>query len=179
MICPFCDFENIEGVDQCERCQADLAHLQGGENLCYIEHDLLHRPLGELAVRDYLEVTPETSVADTVRRMNEGGHHCALIVSDKRLAGIFTERDVLIKLAGCGELPSDRPISDLMVEQPTTLSRTDTVALALNRMMVRGYRHIPVVDGDGNLAGVVSVRDILRYLVERHGRDLNVASAGS
>ena len=60
----------------------------------------------------------------------------------------------------------ERPISQFMTADPVTLETNDKIAFALHKMNVGGYRHIPILF-DGKLAGVISIRDILRYLAER------------
>ncbi len=166
MQCPFCNYDNIEGVDQCERCNAALTDLADLEKKSEIELDLLRRPLGDLIAQDYATVPPDLSVRKVVQRLHDGGHHCAVVLKDDRIVGIFTERDILQKLADQFDARAESPVSDYMTPDPDTLRVGDPVAFGLNRMMVRGYRHIPVLK-DGKLAGVVSVRDILGYLVNR------------
>jgi CBS domain-containing protein len=174
MQCPFCNSDNIEGVDQCARCGVDLSNASGLEERSEIELDLLHRPLGELMERlprrgqDHATVQPDLPVRDVVLRLNQDGHHCAIVLDGEKIAGIFTERDVLNKLAHRFEAAAGEPVSDYMTPQPATLQADDPVAFGLNRMMIGGYRHIPIVR-EGKLAGVVSVRDILGYLLDRFG----------
>ena len=60
----------------------------------------------------------------------------------------------------------ERPISQFMTPDPVTLETNDKIAFALHKMNVGGYRHVPILF-DGKLAGVISIRDILRYLTER------------
>lgn len=168
MKCPLCNHENIEGADQCARCHADLVDPDDLEERSDIERDLLRRPFGELAAHDYDVVSPELSVRQVVRRLNEHGHHCAIVLAGDEISGIFTERDILYKLADRFEARADAPVSEYMTPHPETLSYDDPVAFGLNRMMVGGYRHIPV-KREGKLAGVVSVRDILGYMLHRFG----------
>ena len=59
-----------------------------------------------------------------------------------------------------------RPISQFMTADPVTLETSDKIAYALHKMNVGGYRHMPILF-EGKLAGVISIRDILRYLTER------------
>ena len=168
MICPFCDCDNLAGVEQCARCHADLTNLDDPSSAADIERDLLHRPLGELAVRDCVEVSPDTLVREIIRQLNEGGYHCAIVTSDGQIVGIFTERDILNKIADRFDEHAEEPVIYHMTANVETLGRDDPVAFALNRMMVGGFRHIPIVD-HGKPAGVVSVRDILAYLVDHFG----------
>ncbi len=62
---------------------------------------------------------------------------------------------------------ADRPISEVMTVNPATLKSRDKIAYALHRMNVGGFRHVPILDDDGRLMGVISIRDILSYLTER------------
>ena len=166
MECPFCAFENIDGVAQCAHCGVDLADLDALKDKSDIELDLLHRPLGDLAEDDYATVTPDVSVREVVRRLNDNDQHCAVVVEGRKIVGIFTERDILNKLVDQFEARGDDPVRDHMTSAPATLRFDDPIAFGLNRMTVGGYRHIPI-ERDGKLAGVVSVRHILGYLVDR------------
>ncbi len=176
MLCPFCSYDNIEGVDSCNRCNVDLSDMQGLADASDIERDLLDRPLSQLASVSYVEVGPSDTVRATVSKWGKDGFHCALIVSDGSLAGIFTERDLLFKLANDFETLADQPISTFMTPNPETLTHDAPVAFALNKMMVGGYRHIPIVQGE-KLVGMVSVRDILGYMVDRFGDVLSAVSS--
>lgn len=167
MECPFCSIDNIPGVDQCACCCADLTDPAAMEEVrTPLERDLLCRPLGDLAVPSYAVIGPNVPVRDAVRALIQTRHPCAIVVDRDRIVGIFTERDVLMRLAGPFDTMTDAPISDYMTTDPETLRHTDAVVFGLNRMMVGGYRHIPI-ERDGKLYGVVSVRDVLKYLVQR------------
>ena len=166
MQCPFCGHENIQGVDQCAQCGVDLADLDTHKDKSKIELDLLHRPLGELMAHDYITVAPELPVREVIRRLNEESQHCAIVHDGDKISGILTERDILNKLAHRFEARADDPVRDHMTPDPETLQFNDPVAFGLNRMMVGGYRHIPI-ERDGKLAGVVSVRHIISYMVDR------------
>ena len=166
MLCPFCNSENIEGVDHCDCCNAALTNIADLEEMSGIELDLLRRPLGELVAQDFVTVSPETSIRDVVTQLNNGKHHCAIVLDGDRVAGIFTERDILNKIADRFDTICDSSVSQHMTSNPATLNFDDPVAFGLNRMMVGGYRHIPVLR-DAKLEGVVSVRDILGYLLQR------------
>lgn len=168
MQCPFCNHDNIEGLDQCAQCNADLADVDSVKEESDIELDLLRRPLGDLVAQDYATASPDLTVGEVVRLLNDNGQHCAIILEGDRIAGIFTERDILQKIAGQFDRRADAPVARYMTPNPATLQYDDPVAFGLNRMMIGGYRHIPIVR-DGKLAGVVSVRAILGYLAGRCG----------
>ena len=168
MICPHCAHENIDGLDQCAECGADLTGVDEGDRGQDIERDLLTRPLGALVAHDYAEVSPDTTVRAAVERLSKGGGYCAVVVDEGKITGIFTERDILQRLADGFDDRADHPVSQYMTPHPETLREQDPVAFGLNRMMVGGYRHIPI-ENNGTLVGVVSVRDILHYLAEQFG----------
>ena len=165
MNCPFCNHKNIPGVDECAHCDGGLAGFNESDSASEIERDLLHRSLGEILAHDYIEVRPTDSVRDVVNRLNESGSHCAFVVDESKLVGIFTERDVLNKIARDYSQSADNAVSEFMTAHPVALKHDEPIVFGLNRMVAGDYRHIPIFK-DGKLTGVVSVRDILRYMVE-------------
>ena len=81
------------------------------------------------------------------------------------VVGIFTERDYLDKIARNGAA-CDGPIDDLMTADPQVLSPDETIDVAIRWMTRGGYRHLPVVDAEGRLVGLVSTTHIVQYLAE-------------
>ncbi len=178
MECPFCSIANIPGVDQCECCGADLTNPAAMEEVrTPLERDLLCHTLGDLAIQNYAVIAPDVPARDAVRTLIQTGHPCAIVVDRDRIVGIFTERDVMLRLAGPFDTMTEAPISDFMTADPETLRHTDAVVFGLNRMMVGGYRHIPI-ERDGKLYGAVSVRDVLKYLVQRLDEPEPAVAAG-
>jgi CBS domain-containing protein len=98
--------------------------------------------------------------------MHLEGIDCILVTEAGRLAGIFTDRDALLKLAGRG--PEHGPIRELMTVDPMVLRHDDTIAVAINKMAIGGFRHVPIVE-DGRPIAVVSARDIFRHIATRLG----------
>jgi len=88
----------------------------------------------------------------------------AMVTSERRLVGVFTERDALRLLADGTNL--DTPVSEVMVRNPVTVRKTDTVGRAISLMSVGGFRRLPIVDERGNVEGVLKVSGLLHYLVE-------------
>ncbi len=112
-------------------------------------------------------VTVETtdSARLAVLRMLEEGVGSVAVCEDGKLAGIFTERDVL-GLAGEGtELDSVR-VGDVMTRDPVTVDARVAILDAARLMGERKVRHLPVVEGD-HLLGMIGIRDVLGSLVER------------
>jgi len=79
--------------------------------------------------------------------------------------GIFSERDVLLRIAHRFNQVATRPIAEFMTTDPVTLEADAPIAFALNKMSSGDYRHVPVTRG-GHVVGVLSLRDVLRFLSE-------------
>ena len=109
----------------------------------------------------------DSSVAEAVALMNREKIGGLLVVRDGHLVGIFTERDVLTKIAGHGFDFTKIFVKSYMTPDPEALSPEHKVAYALNKMVVGGYRHVPIVDGERRPVAVMSVRDVVEFIVER------------
>jgi signal-transduction protein with cAMP-binding, CBS, and nucleotidyltransferase domain len=168
MICPFCGAENIEGADECDGCNESLTDLSLPVPATAIEADLLRDRIAKLWPRTPVSVSPETPVDEVLHKMINDRIGCVTIVESERCVGIFSERDALMRLNIDAEKYRDRPVSQFMTPNPETLEAKDKIAFALHKMNVGGYRHIPILD-NGELVGIISIRDILRYLTERIG----------
>ena len=124
---------------------------------------IFQESLGRVPRRPMLVIPAGATVAEAMRLMNEAHVGCAIIVRDGKLAGIFTERDVLRKVAG--QIDIHRTVVEqVMTEDPDTVPASASIAFALNKMSVEGYRHIPLVDGEQRPVGVVAVRDIVAWM---------------
>jgi hypothetical protein len=123
----------------------------------------LHAPIA-LAV--------DVSVRRAIETMNELRVGCVLVVDRDRLTGIFTERDVLMRVAG-GDVDADStPLGDVMTPDPECLTLDDGIAYALNRMSVGGFRHVPLIDASGRPTGAVSMRHIVDFIVDLFPREV-------
>jgi CBS domain-containing protein len=121
-------------------------------------------PLSRVPQRPVLTVPATSTVAETIRAMNDHHRGAALIVKDGRLVGIFTERDLLQKVAGA-KLDLNTTVASVMTPNPLTLPEHASIAYALHRMSIEGYRQIPLVSDDHRPTGMVGVRDIVAWMV--------------
>ena len=164
MICPDCSHDNIDGDDVCDACGQPLVNIEhaGSE----LEKTITRETIKMLAPSAQFAITPETTVGEAIQKLVEKRIGCVLVESNGELVGIFTERDVLNRIS---ENPGvmDRPVSEFMTKSPTTITLEDSIAYALHAMDLGGYRHLPVVGGDGKPRAIISIRDILGYLCDR------------
>jgi CBS domain-containing protein len=128
----------------------------------------------ELCDSEAAEVSVEASVADAIRSMLH--HHVgavAVVDNERRVAGIFTERDVLRKLALSGRDPEQTAVRELMTT-PVELATSEMgPGEAVVTMLERHFRHLPIVDKDGHLLGMLSIRNVLEWRIDDLGRELD------
>ena len=135
------------------------------EDVQRVRGAVLETPVSQVMVRDPLMVDADATVVEAVNVMNEQRTGCVLVRKDAQLVGIFTERDVLRKVI-FRDGNRSWPVAAVMTPDPETLPESASIAYALNKMSVDGYRHIPIVDAEGQPTGVVSVKDIIQFVVE-------------
>ena len=165
MLCPSCGYDNIEGADRCEECLTSLFNLdksQGGKRS--LARSVMEDDLSQLD-KEYLTVSPENSANEVINQMKQARLGCALVLDDGKLVGIFTERDLLNKLTGSATLPLTTPVKQLMTQNPEVLLESDSIAIALNKMSLGRYRHVPVQRSDGSYC-VTSIKHVLKYLAQ-------------
>jgi len=128
---------------------------------------ILDRPIRTLpGLQAPIQLPSSASVRRAIRTMNEARVGCVMVVDGGRLVGVFTERDVLTRVAGSDVDVDTTPVSALMTRDPECLTLDDGITYALNRMSVGGFRHVPLVDDEGRPTGLVSMRHIVDYLVD-------------
>jgi CBS domain-containing protein len=108
-------------------------------------------------------VPRDLPVREAVETMRAEKVDAALVIHRGRLVGIFTERDALLKLAG--KDLAGRTVGDAMTPDPVVLREGDSIAVAINKMAVGGFRHIPLVDRAGPM-GIVTARDVFHRISE-------------
>ena len=170
MLCPACGSENIDGIDRCENCLApfrdlDVPRADAAEGLA---RSVMEDRLSQLDYDEPILVSGETPAGEVAQRMKAAQTGCALVLQNERLAGIFTEHDLLRQMtstAGAASLTwsSDSPVKQFMTGNPETLHEHDSVAAALNKMSMGRYRHLPVERADGSYA-VASIKSVLKYI---------------
>jgi CBS domain-containing protein len=111
---------------------------------------------------------PKFAPSDMVGRafdaMSREAHDCVLIMENDVLAGIFTSRDFLNRVAAKRRDPQQLALGDVMTPTPRTLRPRDGIAFAINWMAVEGFRNVPIVDDAGAILGVLTVWDVMRHL---------------
>jgi CBS domain-containing protein len=163
MQCPVCGHDNLIGTEVCDNCGADLAGHDVPQATTTFQGRLLGEHLDELGAPPPLTVGPDTPVDVAIMQMNEAGTDCVLVTVDDRLVGIFTDRDAVVKAAG--KRLDAFHVRDFMTPDPVVLRHDDPIAIAIHKMAVGGFRHIPITE-NGRPTGVVTARDVFHHLAE-------------
>jgi CBS domain-containing protein len=117
-------------------------------------------------------VTPHTTVIEAIERMNRRHIGSILVMEGERMAGIFTERDVLTRVVPQKLDPAKTPVSEVMTRQPVIIGPTTTVQEAMMVVTDTRKRHLPVVQS-GRVLGLVSIGDLTRWLVRDQQRTID------
>jgi len=130
---------------------------------------MIDRPIGDIlkakANPDLLTVPATASVADAVAAMNARAAGSVLIRgTNGRIDGIFTERDLMRRVVGEGKDPKATMVTSVMTANVRRVPPQETVLGVLRLMLEHGYRHI-LVDDNAALCGLVSVRDLMAWMV--------------
>ncbi len=150
-----------EGYDQ------DLAMYQeaGKPPRKRLDNRVLLRPISDL---DYpkkpASVGPDAQVRDALQTMSDRNFGALLVVEGGKVVGIFAERDALRKKLYQGT-DLERPVRDYMTPEPECLTPDDSIASALNKMVVGAYRHVPLVNAAQEPVGLLVMRDVMGYVV--------------
>ena len=148
MRCPVCGYDNLTGADSLRQLRRGPPGPDIPQPTLSFHGRLLGEHLDELGAPAPFTVDPDAPVAEAIARMHADGIDCVLV--DRRRArcvGIFTDHDAVVKAAG---KPLDSAtVGDLMTPDPVVLRHDDPIALAINKMAVGGFRHIPIAQ-DGS-----------------------------
>lgn len=121
-------------------------------------------PLRKLLSKKAISVEADQTLADAVATMRETEYGAITVTRDGKLAGILTERDLIVHVVGVVDL--DRPVSEVMTADPVALREDEPIIHAAHNMQVGGYRHIPIVDGQDRPVSIVSIKDVSRYILD-------------
>ncbi len=166
--CPACGEDNIRGADRCGNCLLSLSRLDTPLTDHALGDSALAEELSTLRIHPANTLDSTVTVKEAIAALRENPTGALLLeeYATKRIVGIFTEHDVMTKLAGY-DVDFSQPVSSYMTEDPVILRDSDTIAVALNKMGDGGFRHIPLFH-DGALAGVVTASDLARWVMTNY-----------
>ena len=132
-----------------------------------LEKSLTEETVAAIQSRPYTSISPDTTVEQAVGLLAFRGVACALVEEEGKLVGVFSDRDILNKVSLEYEAMKLRPVRDVMTTNPTYVHENDSSAAALCVMAVMGHRHVPVLDRDHKILGIVTPHRITSFLLSR------------
>jgi len=122
-------------------------------------------------------VAPEDSIMSAVEKMSDVGIGAVAVVRNGDLVGIFTERDLLMRVVRPGVSTLNTPISKVMTKNPNVAPLEMEASQAFEFMTAKNIRHLPIVDKNGKLQGMLSIRHLMRTCVEKLSHELEAMNA--
>lgn len=122
--------------------------------------DMIRKKGGEI-----FSTSPDSSVLDALRSMANHNTGALLVMEGKNVAGILSERDCVRKVELAGKTAKETRVREIMTSRVITISANEELEECMTLMIDRNIRHLPVYDGE-KLLGLISVRDVLREVVE-------------
>jgi CBS domain-containing protein len=113
----------------------------------------------------------EATVAESVRMMAANNVGIVAVLDGHRLAGVFSERDVVRKIVDRGLDPAQTPVAEVMTSRLIVADADEDYQSAMHKMDQANIRHLPVVSGD-RLLSMLSIRDLMRLALEDRGAEI-------
>jgi CBS domain-containing protein len=123
-------------------------------------------PISDFDLRQPLIIELGTCLENVLENMQKTNNNCVLTLSNERLNGILTERDILLKVTGKGYDLQLTTIDEFITPNPEYVSPEDPLAYALNKMYVGGFRNVPVVNDEMYPIGIISISDIISTIAD-------------
>jgi CBS domain-containing protein len=130
--------------------------------------------LKEKRISKLISVAPLAFVIEAVRTMNDDNVGSVLVMNDQSVVGIFTERDVLVRVVGANRNPAITRVSEVMTTPVRSITITSTADDALRLMSEKHHRHLPVIE-NGKALGLVSMGDITRCYIRSQQEQVDTA----
>lgn len=137
-----------------------------------LERALAEEPVEAIQAKPFTSIAPDIPVHAALETLIGGDIACALVMDEEqRLVGVFSDRDTLDKISLEYDEVKDKPVSEVMTRNPVFVRDDDSSAAALGVMAAAGYRHVPVVDANERVVGIVSPRRVVDFLQQHFEAD--------
>ena len=126
----------------------------------------INSPISNFSLRKPIIVELGTSLENVLEKMQETKNNCVLTLSNEKLGGILTERDILLKVTGKGYDFQLTTIDEFITLNPEYVSPEDPLAYALNKMYIGGFRNVPVLNDEMYPVGIICISDIISTIAD-------------
>ena len=156
----------LQGTVEAQLENANVEHVKSlGDTAARLSRIELRTEKARVLAHEPGTVATGSSLGEALRVMRTHGGDAVLVLNGRRLAGILTERDVLNRVLG-SSVDESRPVDEFMTASPRTLDADATLIEAMRAMEQGHFRNVPLVDGDGQLVGILRQLDLLEYVAE-------------
>jgi CBS domain-containing protein len=121
-----------------------------------------------------VSVAPAATVVEAVRTMNDEKIGSVIVLDQQKLVGIFTERDVLVRVIGGARDPLTTRVSEVMTSAVRSVEPSTSLDEALRLMSEQRYRHLPVLE-NGQMRGLISMGDITSWALRSQREQVDLA----
>ncbi|OGW87142.1 MAG: hypothetical protein A3C35_03120 [Omnitrophica bacterium RIFCSPHIGHO2_02_FULL_46_11] len=136
-----------------------------------VEAVLKAKKIFEITNPKLIQAPPEISIKAAIKLLQENKAGYIVVAQNKKVVGIFTETDVVQRILD-KNIDWEKPISEFMTKDALVLKPTDLVGSAIDLMGEKRFYHIPLVDDQGELVNVLSVRTLIRFLAEFYPQEV-------
>ena len=155
-----------------ENLEEEIAIGKERDHITTLSSDIFKLPISELLMPPAITLDVGATIGEAVGIMQKKKFGSVLITRKGKLAGILTERDILNKVIGKMDDFRTRSVVDAMTPDPLRLMPGDMIAYVMNNMHVGGYRHVPVVDEDDVPIAVISIKDVMTFILDYFPEDV-------
>lgn len=139
-----------------------------------IKRDLIEAPLSALNPSKVKCLYDTASVHDVVLLMQEYKFGSVVIINHQnKLVGIITERDILMKVVGKIKNKKRTNVKHIMTANPIALKGSDKLVFVMHNMYTGGFRHVPVVNDQDEVVGMISIKDVMSYILDAFAHEIN------
>lgn len=117
-------------------------------------------------------VDESSSIKNVINIMQTKRIGSIVVTHEGQLSGIVTERDILMKVIRLIDDLENTPVTKVMTSDPQSLRKEDEIAYILNNMHVGGYRHIPIVNEVGEPVSMISIKDVVSWILDHFPREI-------
>ncbi len=136
------------------------------------KESFFERPISDLKLPPAKSLSSNSTIDMAINLMQKNNIGSVVIVEGKKVVGILTERDILMKVIGKISDYKKVLVAEIMTKNPICLHPSDDIIYVMNNMHIGHFRHIPLVDQKGELFSMISVRDVLDYFFNNFSKEI-------
>lgn len=151
--------------------EVQIANEQDSQGTTLCSESFLDK-IHDLTIYPVISFDENTSLGTIIDLMQSKNIGSVVLTHNNELSGILTERDILMKVIGKFDNWQDIKANEVMTHSPQALRKSDEIAYALNNMHVGGFRHIPIVDENNIPISMVSIKDVVNWILDHFPREI-------